>query len=502
MSYAALEAHEKRLYQLLHAEAMLSWDEATMMPVEGGEARAQCLSTLRGVMHAAATAPGLAELFVRAEDELAENSLELWQAANLREMKRDWVRKSALPQDLVEASSLAKSRSEQAWRQLRLQNDWKTFRPLLEEVVSLERQVAQALSERLGLDPYDALVDGYEPGMKSAQIAPLFTELEAFLPGFTEQVLEKQAREEPTPLAGSFAVERQKWLARELMQRAGFDFKRGRLDASHHPFCGGVPEDVRITTRYDPASFLSALMGVMHETGHAKYEQNLPRRWVSQPVGRARGMAVHESQSLLLEMQVCRSRQFLQLATPLFREAFPDAMATNSAALELENLYRVQTRVHPGRIRVDADEVTYPCHVIFRFEIERGLILGKLSVSDIPEVWNLRMQELLGIRTEGDFANGCLQDVHWPAGLFGYFPSYTLGALIAAQLFQAAQRDVPLLLHGVAQGDFVPLDRWLNQKIWSLGSTLSTSQLVEQATGAPLGATAFTQHLRDRYLCS
>ncbi|HEY8945353.1 MAG TPA: carboxypeptidase M32, partial [Polyangiaceae bacterium] len=351
-----------------------------------------------------------------------------------------------------------------------------------------------------GLDPYDALLDGFEPGATSASVERLFAELGAFLPGFIPAVLEKQAAEPLRVPKGPFPIERQKWLGAALMQRSGFDFKRGRLDVTHHPFCGGVPEDVRVTTRYDETSFVSALMGVMHETGHAKYEQNLPRDWLSQPVGRARGMGMHESQSLLLEMQVCRGRHFLEFARPFIAEAFPQAFAVEPTAFTTDNLYRLYTRVKPDFIRVDADEVTYPCHVILRFEIERPLVLGQLRVSDIPELWNERMQKLLGISTAGEHRNGCMQDVHWPAGLFGYFPSYTLGALAAAQLFQAAVRDQPTLLDGIAAGEFTPLDTWLRERVWSVGSSLDTNALLIRATGAPLGTAPFITHLRRRYL--
>lgn len=500
MSYAALEKHHRRLSHLLHAEAILGWDEAAMMPEGGGEARAAALSTLRGLIHAESTSPRLGELFEAAEAEDRAGRLDTWQSANLREMRRSFERSKAVPQDLVEAASLAESRSEQAWRRLRPLNDWESFKPFLEEVVNLKRQTAQALAASLGREPYDCLLDGFEPGAQSGTITKLFEELGAFLPSFIQSVLDKQRREPVEVPEGPFPVDRQKWLGETLMRRAGFDFTHGRLDVSHHPFCGGVPEDVRITTRYDEASFVKALMGVMHETGHAKYEQHLPRAWLSQPVGHARGMALHESQSLLLEMQVCRGREFLEFAAPIIQQAFPEAFARSPAAFSTDNLYRLYTRVKPDFIRVDADEATYPCHIIVRFEIERPLITGALRVSDVPELWDARMRELLGISTAGDYTNGCMQDVHWPAGLFGYFPTYTLGALAAAQLFEAATRDVPGLGSALAQGDFSGLDGWLEANVWSLGSSLETNAIVERATGAPLGTSAFVAHLRRRYL--
>jgi len=497
-AYAALELHHKKIAHLTHAEAMLSWDEATMMPSGGGDARAEALASLRGVIHERSTEPRLGELLAAAEGEAS--SLDDWQTANLREMKRVWTRATALPQELVEATSRAETRSGQAWRLLRKKNDWSSFRPLLEDVVRLKREVAHALGEKLVLGAYDALLDGYEPGARSAEVERLFARLRAFLPGFIATVMERQRSEPVHVPSGPFSVERQRWLGAELMKRLGFDFSRGRLDVSHHPFCGGVPQDVRITTRYHAEDFSRSLMGVLHETGHAKYEQNLPQRFVDQPVGMARGMAVHESQSLLHEMQLCRGNAFLKLAAPLVREAFPEAAAAQPQAFTPENLARLATRVRPSFIRVDADEATYPCHVILRFEIEKPLIEGALEVKDIPDAWDAGMKELLGLSTKGNDADGCMQDVHWPEGLFGYFPTYTLGALTAAQLFAAARREFPDLDAWIGRGEFGALDAWLREHVWSLGSRYTTNELVERATGQPLGTAAFEAHLAARYL--
>jgi carboxypeptidase Taq len=500
MSYRALAQRHRKLFHLQHVEAIAAWDEAAMMPTGGGEARAEALATLRVLVHELGTDPTLAELYQAADRQAAAGELSGWEAANLREMKRSYLRETALPGELVEACSLAESRCEQAWRALRPANDWAGMAPLLREVVARKREVAAALSARLGLGRYDALLDGYEPGARSAAIDVLFAELRSFLPGFIARALERQ-RSRPAPRVprGPFPIERQRWLGLAVMQRVGFDFTHGRLDVSHHPFCGGVPRDVRITTRYDEGDFAKSFMGVLHETGHAKYEQNLPADWLDQPVGRARSMGMHESQSLLQEMQVSRSHEFLTFVAPLMREAFADAAAAEPEAFSADNLYRHYTQVRPDFIRVDADEVTYPCHVLLRYDIERRLIEGELEVADIPEVWDTGMQALLGLRTAGDYRNGCLQDVHWPAGLYGYFPTYTLGALIAAQLYAAARRALPDLPGRIRAGDFAPLNGWLVANVWSQASCLETDALVHAATGEPLGAGAFTRHLQSRY---
>jgi carboxypeptidase Taq len=500
LSYRILEARHRRLSHLGHVEAIVGWDEAAMMPPGGGESRAEALATLRVLVHEMATDPALGELFAAADAEAAAGALGAWQLANLREMKRSWVREVCLPADLVEASSRADSRCEQAWRALRPKNDWAALVPLLTEVVTLKRQVAAALSSKLGLGLYDALLDGFEPGGRAAAIAPVFERLGKLLPPLIQEIIEVQARAPVIVPAGPFPIERQRWLGVELMKRVGFDFQHGRLDVSHHPFCGGVPRDVRITTRYDEVDFTKSLMGVLHETGHAKYEQNLPGEWLDQPVGRARSMALHESQSLLQEMQVSRGRPFLELATPLVREAFPDAVARQPEAFNTENLLRLYTRVKPGYIRVDADEATYPCHVILRFDLEKKLIEGTMQVAELPEAWDAGMQALLGLRTAGNDKDGCMQDVHWPAGLFGYFPTYTLGALAAAQIFAAARSAVSGLDGQLSGGDFTGLNDWLRANIWGRGCLLETPDLVAAATGAPLSADAFERHLRARYL--
>jgi carboxypeptidase Taq len=279
-----------------------------------------------------------------------------------------------------------------------------------------------------------------------------------------------------------------------LMEHIGFDFDHGRLDISLHPFCGGVPDDVRITTRYFEHDFAQSLMGVLHETGHAMYERNLPAAWRLQPVGEARGMAMHESQSLLVEMQVCRGPEFLGFAAPLMRDAF----SGEGAAWDTRNLSRLYTKVEPGFIRVDADEVTYPAHVILRYRLERALIAGDMRIADIPTAWNEGMEELLGITPPSD-REGCLQDIHWFHGSFGYFPTYTMGALAAAQIFAAATKAEPGIKPAISRGDFAPLMRWLAANIHGRASIGSTDDILTEATGAPLGTAAFKTHLEARY---
>jgi len=316
------------------------------------------------------------------------------------------------------------------------------------------------------------------------------------LPDLLDAVLSRQAALPLTPIpSGSFPVELQRRVGMQLMEQIGFDFEHGRLDVSAHPFCGGTPDDVRITTRYDESDFARALIGVLHETGHALYQRGLPAQWRLQPVGRARGMAVHESQSLFLEMQVCRSRAFLTFAAPILRETFAD----DGPGWDADALHRRQICVKRSLIRVDADEVTYPSHVILRYRLERAMIAGDLVPADLPGAWADGLRQLLGIVPAND-REGCLQDIHWYDGVWGYFPTYTLGALIAAQLFEAAREAIPDVLVAIGRGEFAPLLGWLRERVHSKGSLLSTSELVENATGRPLGTASFERHLHDRYL--
>ncbi|HSR71226.1 MAG TPA: carboxypeptidase M32 [Kiloniellales bacterium] len=493
-SYRDLEQRFARIGALREAGGVLHWDLSTMMPPGGAEARSEQLAALRVVCHELLTDPVVGDLLDAAEPET--DGLEPWARANLREMRRQWRHATAVDSDLVEALSKAANRCEMIWREARPNSDFAAVLPALTELLGLVRQEAAAKAEALGCEPYDALLDQFEPGGSAARIDAIFDELAAFLPDFLDRVLARQ-RAAPKPLKpeGPFAAERQEALARRLMTTLGFDFAHGRLDTSLHPFCGGVPDDVRITTRYAGDDFTSALMGVLHETGHALYERGLPEAWRRQPVGDARGMTLHESQSLLIEMQASRSPEFIGYLAPLAREAF----GGSGPAWETDNLIRLYHRVEPGFIRVDADEVTYPAHIILRYRLERAMLASALDPADLPGAWNEAMKELLGLSPPDD-ARGCLQDIHWYDGAWGYFPTYTLGALAAAQLFAAAREADPEFPAAIGRGDFAPLLAWLRAEVHGQGSRWETDELIARATGRPLEAAAFKAHLQARYL--
>lgn len=496
MSYELLTSHFRTLSHFQEVAAIVEWDQAVNMPEAAGTGRAEAMATLMSQCHQLLVEPRLEEWLSKAEQQA---DLGNWERANVAEMRRLVTAALALPSDLVAASTRAEKRSEQAWRRYRAANDYVAFAPYLSEVIKLKQETAAALGQALGCSPYDALLGQFEPGITTALVDRVFNQLRDALPSFTERVIERQQHTPVIIPSGPFPVAAQRELGLELMQLVGFSTTAGRLDVSHHPFCGGVPRDVRITTRYDESDFTSSLMGILHESGHAKYEQGLPEAWLHQPVGAARGMVVHESQSLLLEMQVCRSREFLAFAAPLIRKAFPNRVAQQPHAYGVDNLYALYTRVERSLIRVDADEVTYPSHVLLRYDLERALLSGALSVADLPDAWDAGMRELLGLTTAGNDKDGCMQDVHWPCGAFGYFPLYTLGATVAAQLFAAAAGETPELPQLIARGEFGPLNEWLRRTVWSRASSCTLSDLLMDATGEDLNAHHLLAHLTRRY---
>jgi carboxypeptidase Taq len=490
--YAALEARFRRIGGIDGALAILGWDTAVMMPRKSAVDRGEQLAALKRLSHDLLTHPETGEQLAGAEE---EDDLDPWQEANLREMRRKYRHAHAVEPALVEALARATTTCEMTWREARAQSDFAMLAPELTEVVRLVRETATVTGAALGLSAYDALLDAHQPDLRDAQVVPLFDRLAAELPPVVEAILARQAAM-PAPIipTGPFPAARQKELGKALMARLGFDFEAGRLDESAHPFCGGTPADIRITTRYREDEIVSSLMGVLHETGHALYEAGLPKAWAGQPVGEARGIAVHESQSLLIEMQACRSPAFIDFLGGELRRTFG-----NDPALAPGNLLRIYGKVERGYIRVEADEATYPLHVILRHRLERRLISGDLGVADLPVAWDDGMRELVGIVPPNDRL-GCLQDIHWPVAGFGYFPCYTLGAMLAAQLFNAAQAQVPGLMEAIGRGDFAPALGWLREKVHGQGAMPRFAELVEQASGGPLAVEPFLAHLRARYL--
>ncbi len=491
--YQQLEAEWRRLHAFRGALSLLRWDAAVMMPRGSADVRGEQVAALETEHHALLTAPKITRLLDRAQANAA--GLEDWQLANLREMRRQRDHAIATPVMLISRLARATARAESHWMEARRQNNYALFAPHLEEVVLLVRDKAALLGQALNLPPYDALVDEYSPGITTADIDAIFRSLSRKLPTMTREVIAAQADQEQPPLSGRFAAGKQRALVVEVMKAIGFPFDRGRLDESEHPFTEGVSGDIRITTRFDAADPFTGLLGALHETGHAMYDLGMPQAWRDQPVGRDRGMALEESQSLLLEMIVGRSRAFVKYLQPLLVRHF----VVSGPEWELEAIYKRLNRVTRGLIRVDADEMSYPLHVLQRYDIERQLLSGQLAVRDLQQVWDVGMEQRFGARPAG-VTDGCLQDIHWALGSFGYFPSYVLGAVIAAQLWESLRAQVEGLDGQLARGEFGGLFDWLREHVHGFGAKLPVKELVKQATGHALGANALLRYLESKYL--
>ncbi len=491
--YQQLENEFRRLHAVRGALSLLRWDAAVMMPRGSADVRGEQLAALETEHHALLTTPKVARLLERAE--AAASQLDDWPLANLREMRRQRDHAIATPPSLIARLARATSRAEVFWVEARKTNDFRLFAPHLEEVLHLVRDKAALLGQARGLAPYDALVEVFTPGISTVDIDAIFKALGRKLPGLINAAIERQAGQPLVPLAGKFSIPRQRQLCVEVLRAMGFPFDRGRLDESEHPFTEGVPGDIRITTRFDTADLFSGLLGAVHETGHALYDLGLPAQWRDQPVGHDRGLALEESQSLLFEMNLCRSRAFVRYLRPLLEKH----LQVTGPEWSEENLFRHLTRVRRGLIRMDADELTYPVHIMLRYEIERRLLDGTLAVADLPEAWNEALDQRLGLRADKD-AEGCLQDIHWAVGHFGYFPSYAIGAVIAGQLNEALRAARPALDQELGSGDFAGVLAWLRDNVHAIGARLPVKELIREATDKPLTAAAYLRYLESKYL--
>ena len=491
--YKQLEQEWQRLHAFRGALALLRWDAAVMMPRGSADVRGEQLATLETEIHALLTTPKVSRLLDRAQ--ASEGTLTDWECANLRQMRRQRDHAIATPASLVSSLARATSMAEVRWAEARQSNQFRIFAPHLEEVLHLVRDKAALLGQALGLSPYDALADEFTPGLRVVEIDTLFGAVSRRLPSLIREGIARQADSLPIPVAGRFSASKQKLLIAEIMKAMGFPFDRGRLDESEHPFTEGVAGDIRITTRIDSADPFTGLQAAMHEMGHALYDLGVPKEWATQPVARERGMAMEESQSLLVEMIVCRSRGFVTYLRPLLEKHF----GVTGPEWEVDNLYRLLTRVRRSAVRVDADELTYPLHIMLRYDLEKQLLSGQLAIRDLPEAWNAGMEARLELRPGTD-TEGCLQDIHWAHGFFGYFPSYSIGGAIAAQLFESLRGEVPDIDEQIARGEFAGLAGWLREHVHGLGAKLPLQALLKQATGKPLAAAPLLRYLEARYL--
>jgi len=493
-AYNFLEDHFQKIARLDHALTFLQWDHMVMMPPGGSEPRARAIAELTALHHEQLISPKTKDLLLEATGQ----TLEPGQLRSLQEMEREYQRAICLPPDLVKAQSLAGSKCEHSWRDQRKNNDWPGFLKNFKEVTNLAQKEAEArrdFSSGRFATPYDAMLDLYCTGDSNIFIAEVFTKLKQLLPGLVQQVVDRQKGEPVPDLIGHYPIDQQKLLSQDLMKWLGFNFSEGRLDVSSHPFSTGCRGDQRITTRFRETDFFDALLATAHETGHAGYESGLPAEWDELPAGGACNLCIHESQSLLFEKQILLARPFLSFFSSRIHAFLP-----STTAFDDSELWAAATRVQPSYIRIEADEVTYPLHVILRYEIESDLINRSIKVEDIPALWDEKMRQYLGLSTAGNYRDGCMQDMHWTDGSFGYFPSYTIGALNSAQLFAAIRRAHPDWQEKLVCGDVHFIRNWLSENIWRKGSTQDSQEIIQAATGASTDPQYFLDHIRERYL--
>ena len=479
----------RELQDIGHAQALLHWDQETCMPAKGYPLRARSTGTLAGIFHEKLTHPGFVDLVKR----LAQVDLRGDEAVNLRELEREQSRALKLPGELVIELGRTTSLAREAWVEARQKSDFRLFEPWLDKVVGLKREVAH----RVGFEGsiYNALLDEYEPCSRVEEIAPLFEKLRRRLVPLVERIAAAGGSPARGILDQEFPVEGQEFFGRQVMTDMGFDMEAGRLDVSVHPFCTGMSRnDVRLTTRYSPGKMGESLFGIIHESGHGLYEQGLPEEAAGTPLCSSISLGIHESQSRLWENMVGRSKAFWKHYLPRLREVFPQQLE----GVSMERFYAAVNQVEPSFIRVEADEVTYNLHILLRFELERELLEGKVPVAELPEAWNGRMESYLGIRPPND-AQGVLQDVHWSSGLLGYFPTYTLGNLYAAQFHNQALEEMPDLLEQVEEGRLGGLKAWLNEKIHARGRRVTADELIAEVSGEPLEADYFMDYLETKF---
>jgi len=495
-SYRYLENHFGRIIKVEEISSMLGWDQQVFMPKGSSSLRAQQLAFLKTLRHEWLTDKKLPEWLATAQEK--QHDLSTAEKINLREMQRAYLHASCVPADLVKQLAEKSSLCLSVWQEAKQNSDFTKVQPYLEDVVALVRQKATVKAEALQCSVYDALHSEFNPGGSSEKIDKTFAQLLTFLPKRVQEIVEHQKKQsQPVAIEGSFSSELQHEFARKLATWLGFDFEHGRLDVSSHPFTGGISGDIRITSRYEESNLMYGLSALVHEFGHALYDGNFPEKWRGQPLGDSMlmGMTIHESQSLIWERQIGLSHAFWHFLAPKIAEHF----ALSSDVASADNLFKIARKVECGFIRTAADEVTYPLHVILRYEIEKALIEGRMSVKDIPEVWQQKMQDYLGV-IPPNHKMGCMQDIHWFGGSFGYFPCYAMGAMTAVQFFNTAQQDLPNMMAHIERGEFEAFSAWLKTNIHQHGCLYQPDELVKKVTQETLNVSLFDTYLKNEYL--
>ncbi|WP_435151485.1 carboxypeptidase M32 [Haladaptatus sp. DFWS20] len=477
----------KRISNVKNAAGILGWDQEVVMPEGGTPARSQQRSALSAIAHELLTEDEMGDLL----DELESQELDDEQAAVVREVRREYERATRVPGELVEEISRTTSEALPQWKEAKAEDDFSIFAPTLEKLVELKREYAEHIDP--DKDPYEVLFADYEPYLGIETAEEMLERLRDELVPLIDSIRESDV-ELATPFDDTYDTDTQEQLSRDILDTLGYDWERGRLDTAPHPFSSGTQFDARVTTRFDESDPLGAMMSTIHEFGHATYTQGLPDEQYGTPLGQSRDLTAHESQSRIWENHVGRSRAFWERFLPALKERFPDVEDAS-----VEDMYEAANRVYEDNlIRVEADELTYHMHIVVRFEIEKSLIRGEIEVEDVPELWNDKYEEYLGIRPDTD-SEGCLQDIHWSHGSFGYFPTYSLGSVLAAQLYSKAEEDIPDLEDQIRAGEFDDFHDWLTTNVHQHGCLYTTDELIEVATGEAFTADYFLDYVNEKY---
>ena len=491
-NYDSLVGRLEEIGRLGHVMGIMHWDQEVIMPPGGAESRAGQLATLAGIIHEKTTDSSSEKWLDQLED-CPEAHFNAYEWCNIREARREYDRETKVPKELVQEIAELGSKGHQIWVQARKDNKFSDFTGVLTRLIELKKQWAHHINP--DQHPYDVNMDVYERGFSMAQADPLFARLKSELIPLIKAIQESFYQPDCSFMAGHFPIKKQEQLGKKISSDIGFSFNQGRMDVSVHPFCGGGDAtDVRITTRYREDNFVESLYAVIHETGHGLYEQGRMSELRSLPVSESLTTGIHESQSLFWERMIAQQKSFCSHYLDLFCETFPESLN----GVDAQTFYEGINASKPSFIRVEADEVTYPMHVIIRYEIEKGLFDGTVAVDQLPEIWNNKMEEYLGVRPPSDRL-GVLQDVHWSGGSFGYFPSYTLGAMYAVQFYNSLKKTNLNLEEEIERGNFSPIKNWLNKNIHSQGRLYSTEDLMRKVTGEPLNPEYFISYLKEKY---
>lgn len=482
-----------QIVYLGHAQSVLGWDQQTNMPKGAAPARAEQMAALEAVLHGLSTSDELGKLIQAAEAELNGANPESEDAALVRAAKRDFERATRIPEDLAVEEVKTTSLAHEVWVKARKENDYASFRPWLEKIVDIQRRKAECIGYEEHI--YDALMDPFEPGMKSSEVDAIFGALRPELVKLVKEIGESEVKVDDSVMTRSYPVEKQKEITDDLVRRLGYDFNHGRQDQAAHPFCTSFSSlDVRITTRFNERHLPGSVFASMHETGHALYELGFPKEWTGSVLADGASLGFHESQSRMWENQVGRSRPFITYYFPVLKEKFPESLSDVTP----EQFYLAANKVEPSLIRTEADEVTYSLHIMLRYELEKMMVTGEVNFAELPDLWNAKMKEYLGVTPPND-ADGVLQDVHWSGGTLGYFPTYALGNILSGQLWDKVLREIPDIYDQIGRGEFTSLLGWLRENVHVHGRKYLPGELIQKITGSPIDPGCYIKYLRGKF---